>query len=111
MRARSTYTWHLAPKTAFIPLRAIVSDDGELGREYPPFTGKRQIAALHFCQRDVLTAADFSNMLIEPGAQGSGAFRFPFRRLADVDEHTLEVEGIDSATGRPDAFFKLEQCV
>ena len=61
----ATHTWCFTAKATRIPVWLIIVHQGKLSREYPPLTSKRQIAALHFSNRDIFPAVNFSDMLIE----------------------------------------------
>src|SRR5437868_3610489 len=63
IRSWTTYAFCLAAKTAPVPFGIVMSYQGELCRKYPPFAGKRQIAALHLAQRNVLAFFDLAYML------------------------------------------------
>ena len=69
MRSRAAHARHLAAKPAFVPFGLIVSDERKFSGEHPPFTGKREIAALHVVQRDILPPADLANMLSQTRTQ------------------------------------------
>ena len=62
IRSRTAHARYLAAKSAFAPFGLIVSDERKSGCEYPPFTGKSQIAALHVVQCDIFPLADLANM-------------------------------------------------
>jgi len=89
VRSGAALPWHLAPKPAFVPFWIVVGDQGKFSREYPPFAGKRQIAALHAVQRYIAPLIDLTHMLIEATAQGSLAFGSPFGRFADAPQCAL----------------------
>ena len=61
----ATRTWRFTAKATRIPFRLVMGYQSKLGRQYPPFTRKRQIAALHVGKRDVFSATNFADMLAE----------------------------------------------
>ena len=74
-----------------------MGDEREFGREHPPLAFEGEIAAPHVVQRDVLPAGDLGGVLAEPRPQRTLALRSPPRRLTDIDQAPLVVEGIDPA--------------
>lgn len=96
MSAGTSYARHLAPEPALIPFRSVVSDERKLGSKNPPFASKRQIAAPHLIQRDILPLTDLGRVFSKSATQSALTYRGTLRCLADVNELLFEVEDVDS---------------
>jgi hypothetical protein len=99
-------TWYFASESALVPFRPVMSHERKFGGKYPPFAGKRQIAAFHIGKRDVLSPIDFCDVFTKAGTQCSLALRRTPGRLSYVNQLGLEVERVDAACLRTYALFQ-----
>lgn len=87
----------------------VVRNQCKLGRKYPPFTGERQISALHVVQLDVPASANLANVLPEASAEGPFALRGALGCLAYVNKLALAVKRVDSARQWSGPFPELQE--
>ncbi len=82
-------------------LACLVGNESEFRRENPPFAVERQIPALHIGERYILPAADFAGVFSKSAPQRALALGSSFGGLADVNECSSVIEGVDAAGLRP----------
>lgn len=108
MSTRSTDAGCFAAKAALVPLWPVVNHECKLGSENPPLAYEGQVATLHIGEGDVLAFCDFASVLGEAASERALALGRSFGSLTDVHEPTIEVESVDAARFRPNAFSKTE---
>ena len=80
-----------------------MGNESEFRRENPPFAVECQIPTLHIGERYLLPAADFARVFSKSPPQRPLAFGSSFRSLADVNEFSTLIKGVDAAGLRPNA--------
>src|SRR5215467_12674580 len=70
----TTHTFDLAAESAAIPFRSIMGNKRKLCRKNPPLAFECKVTTFHLRNRNILSAFNLANMLIQSSAQGAFTF-------------------------------------